>query len=128
MHVPTGFYANFSAAKVTFSQSNGQSSLRASVYTAPVTGRAAEDADLWYAQAGIKRPLLAPGLGYTTIYGEYQHWDDFGVRRDAGSVTGLAAGASEITETAAEMWGVGPGPGHRYGRHETLWRVSGLGV
>ena len=107
MHVPTGLYANFSAARVTFGRSNGQSSLRASVYTAPITGEAAEDADLWYVQAGVKRRLLAPALGDTTLYGEYQEWDDFGVRRDAGTVTGLATGASEITDTSAEMWGLG---------------------
>jgi hypothetical protein len=107
MHVPTGLYANLSAAHVTFNRSNSQSPLRASVFTAPVTGEAAEDADLWYVQAGVKRPLLAPALGDTTLYGEYQQWNDFGVRRDARSVTGLPVRTSEITDTSAGMWGLG---------------------
>ena len=107
MHVPTGLYINLSAAHVSFNRSNGQSPLRASVFTAPVTGDAAEDAGFWYAQAGIKRRLLAPALGDTTLYGEYQEWKDFGVHRDAGSVTGLSVGTSEITNTSAAMWGLG---------------------
>lgn len=107
MHVPTGLYANFAAAQVTFNSSNGQSPLKASIFTAPVTGEAAEDARILYVQAGVKRRLLAPALGDTTLYGEYQEWDDFGVRRDAGTITGLAVGSSEITDASAEMWGLG---------------------
>ena len=80
--------SQLSAALVSFNRSNGQSPLRASVFTAPVTGDVAEGAGFWYAQAGVKRRLLAPALGDTTLYGEYQEWNDFGVRRDAGSVTG----------------------------------------
>ena len=72
-----------------------------------MTGDAAEDAGFWYAQAGVKRRLLAPALGDTTLYGEYQQWNDFGVHRDAANVTGLAAGTSEITDTSAAMWGLG---------------------
>ena len=107
MHVPSGLYANFAAARATFNRGNGQSPLRASVFTAPVTGEAAKDAHMWYVQAGVKRPLLAPALGHTTLYGEYQAWTNVGVRKDAGTVTGLPIGSSEITASLAEMWGLG---------------------
>ena len=107
MHMPTGLYANFAAVRVSFNSDNGKSPRRAAIFTAPVTGRGAEDATFWYVQAGIKRRFLVPRLGATTLYGEYQEWDDFGVRRDASSVTGLPVGVSEITDTSVNMWGVG---------------------
>jgi len=107
MHVSSGLYVNFSAARASFNSDNGRSPLRASVFTAPITGEAAEDGRLWYVQGGVKRRLLAPAIGDTTLYGEYQRWNDFGVRRDAGSVTGLADGISEITDTSASLWGLG---------------------
>lgn len=49
--------------------------------------------------------MLAPNLGATTLYGEYQAWNDFGVRRSAVAL-GFGA-ASEITDTSADMWGIG---------------------
>ena len=102
MHMPTGLYLFAGAAEDRF----GTENLGASAFTAPVTGRQPEDATMWYLQAGIKRPLLAPGLGATTLYGEYQKWDDFGVRRSSDPLGDDLAGG-EITETAGELWGFG---------------------
>lgn len=54
-----------------------------------MTGQQPEDATMWYLQAGIKRQLLIPNAGATTLYGEYQQWNDWGVRRDAGTLLGI---------------------------------------
>ena len=107
MHVPSGLYLYGAAGRDGFGVSNSRSSLARSTYTAPVTGRQPEDAGMWYLQAGIKRRLLLPGAGATTLYGEYQQWNDFGVRRDASSLLGIGSGLSEITDTSADMWGFG---------------------
>ena len=107
MHVPSGLYVYAAGDRDGFGTSNAASPLRATVFTAPITGRNAETGTMWYLQAGVKRPLLAPALGATTLYGEYQEFDNFGVRRDAGTLLGLARGNSEITDSSAELWGVG---------------------
>ncbi len=106
MHVPTGLYL-YGAFVHRDPGRSISSPLRANTYTAPVTDQDAEDATMWYLQAGIKRRLLAPSLGATTLYGEYQQFDDFGVRIDGASITGFAGGTSEITDTSAEIWGLG---------------------
>ena len=113
MHVPTGLYF-YGAFVHQVPGRSISSSLRANTFTAPVTDQDAEDATMWYLQAGIKRRLLAPSLGATTLYGEYQQFDDFGVRLDAAPITGLpqsntvgVASGSEITDTSAEIWGLG---------------------
>ena len=71
---------------------------------------------MWYLQAGIKRRLLAPSMGATTLYGEYQQFDDFGVRIDAAPITTVPQAnlavedrpvGSEITDSSAEIWGLG---------------------
>ena len=102
MHTPTGFYVFAGAAQDSF----GSDNLRASVFTAPVTGRQPESGTMWYLQGGIKRRLLAPSLGPTTLYGEYQKWDDFGVRRSSNSL-GVDLTGGEITDTSADFWGLG---------------------
>ena len=107
MHVPSGVYLYGAAGHETFGVSNAQSHLSSSTFTAPVTGQQPEDATMWYVQAGIKRRLLLPNAGATTLYAEYQQWNDWGVRRDAGSLMGVGAGVSEITDTSADMWGFG---------------------
>jgi len=107
MHVPTGLYGYAAFSHDQFGVSNSQSHLRASAFPAPVTGQQAQDATEWYLQGGIKRRLLMPNAGATTLYGEYQQWNDFGVRRDASSLLGIGSGLSEITDTAADMWGFG---------------------
>ena len=107
MHVPTGLYLYGAAGHETFGVSNSQSSQARSTFSAPVTGQQPEDASMWYVQAGIKRRLLMPNAGATTLYAEYQQWNDWGVRRDAGTLVGVAAGLSEITDTSADMWGFG---------------------
>ena len=106
MHVPTGLYL-YGAFVHRDPGRSISSPLRANTYTAPVTDQDAEDATMWYLQAGIKRRLLAPSLGATTLYGEYQQFDDFGVRIDAAPITGFARGASEITDSSVEIWGLG---------------------
>ena len=105
MHVPSGLYLYAAGDRDAFG--DHPPALRATVFTAPVTGRGPESGTTWYVQPGIKRRTLAPALGATTLYGEYQHYDDFGVRRDAGSLLGLPSGASEITDSSAELWGIG---------------------
>ena len=107
MHVPTGLYLHAAAGRDSFGVSNAQSHLNRSTFTAPVTGQQPEDATMWYAQAGIKRRLLLPNAGATTLYAEYQQWNDWGMRRDAGTLMGLGRGLSEITDSSAELWGVG---------------------
>jgi predicted porin len=113
MHVPTGLYL-YGAFDIQTPGRSIASSLRANTFTAPVTNEDAEDATMWYLQAGIKRRLLAPSLGSTTLYGEYQQFDDFGVRLDGAPITGFAQGdlankpsGSEITDTSTDIWGVG---------------------
>jgi hypothetical protein len=106
MHVPTGLYL-YGAFVHQVPGRSISSPLRANTFTAPVTDQDAEDATMGYLQAGVKRRLLAPSLGATTLYGEYQWFDDFGVRLDAAPITGFDQGVSEITDTAAEIWGLG---------------------
>jgi len=106
MHLPTGLYVYGAFARQDPGRSIS-SPLRASTFTAPVTDQDAQDATMWYIQAGVKRRLLAPSLGATTLYGEYQKFDDFGVRRDAAPITGLEPGISEITDTSTQIWGLG---------------------
>ena len=123
MHVPTGLYAYGAYVH----QNNGVSTvagpLQANTFTAPVTGANAPSSDMWYIQAGIKRRLLAPSLGATTLYGEFQQFNDFGVRIDGCAVTAfdckfdgegdspiadaIKNGVSEIVDSSAEIWGVG---------------------
>ena len=122
MHTPTGLYVFAGAAQDSF----GNDHLRASIFTAPVTGRQPESATMWYVQGGIKRRLLAPSLGPTTLYGEYQKWDDFGVRRSSNSL-GIDLTGGEITDTSAYFWGMGVVPRYRCGRHEALCRCALLG-
>lgn len=113
MHTPTGLY--FYGAFVHQDPGRSISSpLRANTFTAPITNEDAEDATMWYLQAGIKRRLLAPSLGSTTLYGEYQQFDDFGVHTDAAPITGSTQGdlaakpsGTEITDSSAEIWGLG---------------------
>ncbi len=107
MHVPTGLYLYGATGRDSFGVSNSQAALQRSTYTAPITGRQPETASMWYLQAGVKRRLLLPTMGATTLYGEYQQWDDFGVRRDAATLLGIGTGLSEITDTSADMWGFG---------------------
>ena len=107
MHVPSGLYVYAAGDRDGFGTSNAAPPLRATVFTAPITGRNPDGGTMWYLQAGVKRPLLAPALGATTLYGEYQEFYDFGVRRDAGSLLGLARGNSEITDSSTDLWGVG---------------------
>ncbi len=106
MHVPTGLYLHGAFVHQVPGVSVS-SPLRANTFTAPVTDQQAEDATMYYVQAGVKRRLLAPSLGATTVYGEYQKFDDFGVHLDAAPITGFDQGVSEITDTAAEIWGLG---------------------
>jgi hypothetical protein len=115
MHVPTGLYA-YGAFTLRDPGRSISSPLRANTYTAPVTDEDAENASMWYLQAGIKRRLLAPSMGATTLYGEYQQFDDFGVHIDAAPITGVPQAnlavedrpvGSEITDSSAEIWGLG---------------------
>jgi len=102
MHTPTGLYVFAGAAQDYF----GVNTLRASIFTAPVTGRQPPTAAMWYLQGGIKNRFLVPSIGPTTLYGEYQKWDDFGVRRSSNSLgTDLTGG--EIIDTSADFWGFG---------------------
>jgi len=107
MHVPTGLYLFAAAGRDSFGVSNSESHLKRSTFTAPITGRQPEDASMWYLQVGIKRPLLMPNVGATTLYAEYEQWDDWGVRWDASRFLGIGTGLSEITDTSADMWGFG---------------------
>ena len=116
MHVPTGLYAHAAFAHVQYGVSNAQSHLVASSFPAPVTGQQAQDGTMWYLQAGIKRRLLMPNAGATTIYAEYQQFHDFGVGGNADTLLGFnpapaanncTAPCSEITDSQMTMWGVG---------------------
>ena len=107
MHVPSGLYVTGAAGRDSFGVSNAQFHRAATVFTGPVTGQQPEDATMWYVQTGIKRRLLFPDAGATMLYAEYQQWNDWGVRRDAGTLMGLGRGLSEITDSSAELWGFG---------------------
>ena len=102
MHVPTGLYIYGAGGRESF----GFDDERVNPFPAPVTGRQVPDATMWYLQAGIKRRLLAPSLGATTLYGEYTQYNDWGVRRSSDSL-GVDLEGGEITDTSAEIWGFG---------------------
>ena len=102
MHVPTGLYVYGAANHDTF----GNNHLRVSTFPAPVTGFNVPDADSWYVQPGIKRRLLAPSLGATTLYGEFEQWNDYGIRRKSDRL-GVDLDGGEITDTSVDMWGFG---------------------
>ena len=114
MHVPTGLYGYAAFSHDQFGVSNSQSHLRASAFPAPVTGQQAQDATEWYLQGGIKRRLLMPNAGATTLYVEYGQWNDYGVGGNADSLLGLTPTAnsgfapiSEVTDSSMAMWGFG---------------------
>jgi hypothetical protein len=107
MHVPSGAYLYGAFGRDSYGVSNSASHLNRSVFTAPVTGQKPETARMWYLQAGVKRRLLLPNLGTTTLYGEFQRGDDWGVRRDAGTLLGINAGLSEITDSSVDIIGFG---------------------
>jgi len=121
MHVPTGVFAHAAFVHQQYGVSNTQSALRASAFPSTVTGQQAQDGTMWYLQAGVKRRLLMPNAGATTLYVEYQQYQDFGVGRDADSLLGLnpvpGCGAavavvtdtacSEVTDSGMSMWGIG---------------------
>ena len=105
MHVPTGLYL-YGAFVHRDPGRSISSPLRANTYTSPVTDQDAEDATMWYLQAGIKRRLLAPSLGATTLYGEYTEYNDWGVRRSSNNL-GVDLTGGEITASSATIWGIG---------------------
>jgi hypothetical protein len=112
MHIPTGIYIYGAASHDQFGAFNNSSNGAAPQFFSPVNGRvSAPDATTWYLQAGVKRRLLAPNLGKTTIYAEYGQWNDFGVGLNAaafGGPSGLFTRAnSEITDSSADLWGFG---------------------
>jgi len=114
MHDPSGLYLTAAVARRSFGKSNGISELRATVFTAPVTGLEPRPADMWYLQSGVKRRWLLPSIGATTLYGEYQRFNDFGVRESAESLglsqeddNGNDVLISEVTGTRADIWGLG---------------------
>lgn len=123
MHVPTGLYAHAAFTHQQYGRSNSQAPLVASTYPSVVTGQQANDGTMWYLQAGVKRRLLMPNAGATTLYAEYQQFHDFGVGGSADTLLGLNANAptgcgavapaivgtacSEVTDSQMSMWGVG---------------------
>jgi len=112
MHMPTGLYLHGAFAHEQYGVSNSQSHLRASAFPAPVTGEQAEDGTMWYLQAGVKRRLLMPNAGATTLYAEVQQFNDFGVGASADGLLGFATPAGgapfgEITDNALSIWGLG---------------------
>jgi predicted porin len=102
MHVPTGLYVYGAANHDTF----GNNHLKATTFPAPVTGFNVPDANSWYLQAGIKRRLLLPAIGATTLYGEFEQWNDYGIRRKSDSL-GVDLDGGEITGSSVDMWGLG---------------------
>jgi len=102
MHVPTGLYVYGAGGWATFDFNDE----RVNPFPAPVTGRQVPDATMWYLQAGIKRRLLAPSLGATTLYGEYTEYNDWGVRRSSNNL-GVDLTGGEITASSAAIWGFG---------------------
>ena len=114
MHVPTGIYLYAAASNDKFGNFHNSSNGAAPQFFSPVNGRAAApDATSWYVQAGIKRRLLAPNLGKTTLYAEYGRWNDFGVGLNAAALGGpsglFTRASSEITDSSADLWGFGNG-------------------
>ncbi len=107
MHVPTGLYAYTAFSHDQFGTSNSTSHLKANTNTSPVTGQQAQDTAMVYAQWGLKRRLLMPNAGATTIYSEFQNFNDFAVGQDGGQLIGINVGLSEITDTQVSMYGFG---------------------
>ena len=102
IHVPSGLYVYGAGGHANFDFNDE----RVNPFPAPVTGRQVPDATMWYLQAGIKRRLLAPSLGATTLYGEYTQYDDWGVRRSSNNLGDDLSGG-EISDTSSTIWGFG---------------------
>ena len=109
MHVPTGLYVFVSGSHDQYGNFHNSSDGSAPQFLSPVLGEVApDDATAWALQLGIKRPLLAPSIGKTTLWVEYAQWNDFGVNRNAASLGGyFTASNSEITDSSADRWGLG---------------------
>jgi hypothetical protein len=71
-----------------------------------VTDFSVPDASSWYVQSGIKRRFLLPTFGATTLYGEFEQWNDYGVRRKSDRL-GVDLKGGEVTDTSVDMWGLG---------------------
>ena len=102
MHVPTGLYVYGAANHDTF----GEFDQKATTYPANVTDANRPDASSWYVQGGIKRRFLLPAVGATTLYGEFEQWNDYGIRRSSSSL-GEDLSGGEITDSSVDMWGFG---------------------
>lgn len=65
-----------------------------------------EEASFYYFKGGWKKNVN--GLGDTALYGEYGHYDDFGVGVEDG-VDGvdLACGGCTVSSSEAKIWGLG---------------------
>lgn len=103
MHKSTGLYAYFGGHRDDFKSPSGT--------PGPVTNRTSLDTGThWYIQSGIKRRFLAPNLGATTVYGQYQQWNDFQVGASGtalATTAGIAGVPTEITDSKVKGWGVG---------------------
>ncbi len=86
MHIPTGLFVSFMAADTEVDGSDN-------------------DPNFWYVQAGIERKWLP--YGATTIYGDYGHYEDFGISLIATSALGVTIGTASLTNTSADRWGLG---------------------